>query len=497
MNLGQQFVMAISLAACSSITPPLDAGADSSQLPADAGAAVLDAGVDSGTLDAGPASARARWATAYPAAGTAAIATGPSDRVYVVGYVFGASTFGSTTLSPDSLGDFLLLALDTEGDVLWATSFGDPVVAREIQSPRITVDDDGDIITATTDRRFDNRQVANAVWIRKHSALDGSVLWERRLDPHWNPGSLDCQPDGDVVVGGHSYGSADLGQGAVPDGAISVLELDGATGSTQWLTTFGAGLLSGFAHDRVLVGARASDGHVIVFSHYRGAFDFGSDRMPVPPPGTEQLDASGLFLGELDGLGAPVIGRAVLPVAGPINDLLATDLAVRSDGFTILGHFRGTLDLGLGVRTTTNITGTLDGFVASYTAVDAPVWARATQSGWTYVAMAVGPSGESVSIGHSDEPDLARFGPGWSPPPAGSMTSLLMARLDGAGAPELRALFGTLAFAGDVAVDSLGNAYVAGAFCAQLDFGGPRLSCTEAGSTLHGFIASLPPGYLH
>jgi hypothetical protein len=374
---------------------------------------------------------------------------------------------GVSSNSGVSVGSYAAVRSPTGGAVRWARRFGGP---GEQLAYAVGVEPGGDVLVGgsfseTADFGFGpvNAGPTGAGYVARLGA-DGTPLWAKRLGG--NGGAIDVRqvagdPDGNVIIGGHMSGTVDLGDQPVTAAGqhdLVVVSYD-RNGKPRWGRRFGD---AGDQHVEALAVDRRGD--VVVMGWAEGRLDFGTG----PLPGTGALD---LFVAKLDTYGQTVWARRW----GNGQTVRGRGVAVDQEGrVTVVGHFTGYLDLGLGSM---GSGGGDDAFILRLDAGGAPLWNEVLggAGGQQATGVAVDDLGDAFVTGtFAGTIDLG----------GGSLTSaggndLFLAKLDGNGKEVWAQRFGDAASNGyltaSVAVDGTGAPLLAGIFDGVVDFGGGRL----------------------
>jgi hypothetical protein len=150
----------------------------------------------------------------------------------LTGIIEGTVQFGDHTVVSNGSVDCVIVAVDPEGSVQWARSFGGPWVDG---CNEVTIGADGSIVTSLdTDGGWDTPagpvpDLGFSDTLLMRLTRDGDVLWARHVG---GPGpqrgkAISVAPDGSVAFGGESFGELHV------EGDISAVP---GTGTGSWLT---------------------------------------------------------------------------------------------------------------------------------------------------------------------------------------------------------------------------------------------------------------------
>ena len=283
---------------------------------------------------------------------------------------------------------------------------------------------------------------------------------------------------GGPVITGAMAGTVDFGGGAMASAGgndVFVASLD-YTGAYVWAKRFG----DTAAQTGVDVAAD-KQGATIVIGDFAGKLDF--DGTVLTSAGSTDV-----FVAKLDGGGGVVWARRFGNNVAQNGKGIAVDDV---GNVYVTGSFSGTIDFGGGALTS---AGGTDVFVAKLDKDGNHVWSRqfgdaSAQSG---KAVAVDKGGNVVVAG--EVAGSIDFGGG--PLTSAGGNDLFVVSLDATGNMVWGKIFGNNAAqsAGGVAVDDIGNVYVAGPFAGKIDLGGGLL--TSAGGN-DIYVAKLTQGGLH
>ncbi len=294
------------------------------------------------------------------------IAVDASDNIYIVGTFMGTSDFNPgvaiNNLTSNGGDDNFVLKLDSNGNFVWAKSFGG---SGDEEARSVKIDNTGNVVligrfmnTVDFDPGAAVLNLASAgsrdVFIQKLSSA-GSLVWAKRVGgTDFDSGhALTIDSNDDIITSGMFQGTADFDPGVGISSLTSNGDLDvfilklNASGNHVWSksvggtnTDVGFGITSNSSND------------IFITGNFRGTVDFN------PGTGTNQLAAIGTsnncFILKLNSLGdylwsnnfgaAGGYGTGISIVSDIDDDVYAT------------GYFKGTVDFdpGSGI---TNLTG--------------------------------------------------------------------------------------------------------------------------------------------
>ncbi len=325
-------------------------------------------------------------------------------NVYFTGSLFGAIDFdpgsGTTKLTSNGANDVFLAKWSTDGEFLWAKSFG----GRQSESVEgLDVDASGNAYVAgsflgTVD--FDpGSGTTNLIsagdrdaYIAKFNA-SGELVWAKRVggSGHDNSSDVTVDSSGRVVIGGFFTGSVDFDPGAgtttLSSGKGFLLQLNEA-GVFVWARSVNASI-RGVALD--------GSGHALAVGGFSGTVDFD------PGNGATSLTAVGsgdVFVWKLDPSGQFVWARQL----GGSDFETSTGIAVDSGGSVYTtGSFSPTADFdpGPGVFSLTSLGGE-EVFISKLTSGGDFAWAVSLggEDSNRSNSIAVDATGNVVTVGY-------------------------------------------------------------------------------------------------
>jgi hypothetical protein len=183
-----------------------------------------------------------------------------ADGAILTGIIEGTVRFGDHTVVSAGNVDCVIVAVDPDGEVRWAQSFGGPWIDG---CNEVTVGADGSIVTSLdTDGGWDtpagpmpDRVLRDTLLLRLDR--DGRVEWARRVG---GPGpqrgkAISVAPDGSVAFGGESFGDVSVeGEAHTVPGTSSGSWMTRWTrdGELEWVVTWGGpgrDFVKGLLHD--------------------------------------------------------------------------------------------------------------------------------------------------------------------------------------------------------------------------------------------------------
>jgi hypothetical protein len=291
----------------------------------------------------------------------------------------------------------------------------------------------------------------------------GTHLWSKRFGAGGDQfaRTVATSPEGDVLLAGDMFGTADFGGGALTaNGRDALLVKLDANGDHVWSKRFGDGSEQSFGSVAV-----AANGDVIAAGDFFGTIDLGGG--PLVTAGN-----SDIAVVRLDAAGNHLWSKRF----GDVNEQRLTAIAVDGNGDTWLaGYFFGNgLDFGGGAL---SHGGSFDVFLAKLDADGNHLFSESFGDGSDQRAraIAVGPGGEVAIVGGAM--GVTDFGGG--PLTSSGNFDAFVALFDDAGAPQWSRRFGdgSEQQCWGVDVDASGSVIVAGEMGGAADFGnGPLTS---------------------
>jgi hypothetical protein len=366
--------------------------------------------------------------------------------------------------------------------VQWAELFGDD--ASQLATGA-AVDSHGNIYATGAFYgaiHFGNKTLISAgeadIFVLKLSP-DGKPIWGQQFgDGSLQDNSLVAVDASDnVFVTGRSPTPISLGGALVPAGLfVAKLDSDGKYVWGKGLTT-NAGCTGSDSNINGL--ATTLQGDVVLGGYYCGTIDFGEGLIS-----SDSVSRDG-FVAKLKGADGTVnaADQTWGKVFGQALSQELDGIAVDSAGSVLMaGTFSGSMSLGPGDFLSS--TGGSDAFIAKLTPAGLPSWHVKLGDGadQAMVAIAVDSTGGPIVTGTFE--GTVDFG-------GNKITkgTSFIAKYDSDGAYKWNNIITTTAVAASVALDSDGNAIVAGIFSGSVDLGKTPLNATGPG--LETFVAKL------
>lgn len=317
-------------------------------------------------------------------------------NVLVAGRFMGAADFGPVTLTAAGDCDAFVVKLNANGDVSWATSWGNSLYDTGIG---VGADAAGNVYALGI--RTDPAATANNDWhdVLKFSPA-GALTWTRSVATRHalSGGDLAVDASGNVYAAGTFQGVVDFDPGnrtqlfaSGVNYAGFVLKLTSA-GNYGWASTFygqGSGSTAGFsaAQSVALDGA----GNVIVGGYYGNSVDFD------PGNRTTTLPADGkAFLVKLNNKGSLAWAKALVRGEAGSFAYIYSLAADATGNIYATGNFYGTVDFdpGTGTHSRTSSGGS-DVFVMKLNSAGAFQWAETVggtgyDTGWGVAVSSAG-----------------------------------------------------------------------------------------------------------
>jgi hypothetical protein len=185
-----------------------------------------------------------------------AVAIGPSNEVFVAGFLW-----GQTTKHPQLDQKLVVAKLTSAGKMVWTSSFGK--AQRQTNPSDMAVDPRGDLIVIAGDKRVSDTPSdgIESEYVLKLEGASGNILWKEETDfpdAHRGPtgtGPLKVGPNGDVVL----FNSP----------GAPTRKLSGRTGAQLWASSIWASAVAVTDQGEIVttvgfgVAKLAGDGHVI------------------------------------------------------------------------------------------------------------------------------------------------------------------------------------------------------------------------------------------
>jgi hypothetical protein len=284
------------------------------------------------------------------------VAVDGSNDVIATGSFRASIEFGGGVLTAAGAAhDIYVAKFDATGNHVWSKSFGD---ASAQAAYGVAVDGSGNaIVTGFFDSsvNFGGGVLTSAggqdVFVAKFNAA-GNHLWSKGFGDADDQSASGVVVDGsgNVIALGYFYSSMDFGGGALNSagGSDAYIAKFDASGNHVWSKRFGNA-----SSDDVYGGAVDGSGNVIVTGTFHDTVDFGGGALTSAGDGD-------IYLAKFNASGNHVASKRF----GDVEDQWGNSVAVDGSGNVILaGAFRGGVDFGGGVRTS---TGGYDLFFAGF-----------------------------------------------------------------------------------------------------------------------------------
>ena len=432
------------------------------------------------------------------------VAVDSSGSTYVAGDFSGTVDFdpgvGTANLVSSGGQSVFVVKLNSSGGYVWAKQFGGTGTNH---GSSVAVDSSGNTYVAgsfTGSADFDpGVGTANLVSSGPTAAFvvklnsSGGYVWAKQFGGglSTNGSSVAVDSSGNTYVAGSFTGSADFDPGA---GSANFVSSGGQSAFVVKLNSFG-----GYVWAKPL-GSSVSGSSVAVDSlgNTYVAGIFTQTMWLDPGAGIAHLVPSGArdaFVVKLNSSGGYVWAKQF---GGTGEFTNGSSVAVDSSGNTyVAGDFSGTADFDPGVGTANLVSsGSTAAFVVKLNSSGGYVWAKqfsGTGASYGY-AVAVDSSGNTYVVGYFDW--TVDFDPGFGTANlvSGVSSAVFVVKLNSSGGYVWAKRFGGTgdSYGYAVAVDSLGNAYVAGRFSGTADFdpGAGTANLVSSGST-DAFVVKL------
>lgn len=394
--------------------------------------------------------------------------------------------FGLGTLTSAGDSDVVVAKFDTTGQTLWSRKFGD---ANAQTARGIATDMAGNIyIGGSFEGSIDFGAGAMAsvgnhdVFIAK---LDphGNAVWSKRFGGAGHDYNVGVRVDtqGNVVLVGSVWGTADLGAGSVAGGDnwdAFLVKLDPG-GNPIWNKRF---VGSGYEEAGAGIAIHAND-DIVVTGYMQGPIDIDGSHLAFS-------GGFDVFMAKFDAAGNHAWSRSF----GGIGNDRGHSVAMDSAGNIVLGgNIEATVNFGGGPLTS---GGSEDAFVAKFTPMGAHIWSKsyACAGPWESAADLAIDAADNIAFVSGIHWGTADYGGG--PLTTAGGRDPVVVKLDTRGNHIWSKRFGDAAihqYNGSVAVNPAGDVFIAGYFSGTMDFGGGPL---VAPSDVEGhmlYVAKLLP----
>lgn len=272
-------------------------------------------------------------------------------NLYVTGYFFGSADFdpgaNSEILSSEGYADAFVLKLNSDGEFIWARSFGG---AEYDYSMNINVDATGAAYTTgyfSEEADFNpgeeeyilSSQGSSDVFVHKLDS-NGTFQWAKSFGGFWNDDSFDAVLDdnGDLYVSGTFSDTVDFdpGEGTFELNAIgstdAFIQKLSSEGELIWVKGFG-----GQYEDVIYSICMDDDGGIYTIGDFEGTVDFD------PGEGVENYTAlsQDIFIQKLNSVGEFEWARPIVGQNSNYGIAIATD---NSQNIFATGFFAATAD---------------------------------------------------------------------------------------------------------------------------------------------------------
>jgi hypothetical protein len=413
------------------------------------------------------------------------VRTDAAGNVYILGSIYGTSTYGSTPITTSGSVDITLSKLTAAGVWVWTTTIN----SSTSDSPRsMAVAPNGDVYVSGT---YDSAPItigstphANAgsgdIFIAKYNT-SGALQWSAHAGGAGTDiaTGMAVDPNNDLIVGGYfqqstTFGSIALTRAGTTGSDVFAAKVNGSTGAWMWAKR-GGGTSSDFCRGMDV----DASGNVILVGTFRGTnSDFGSTLLTSNGGGTNndvlvaKLDNNGNWLWAIQGGGAQseIAYGAAVDAAG---NVYASGTALGSGSFGSVAYSTPSTTVG-------------DVFVAKATAAGV----------WQWVSTGGSASTLNDDIGYDVDVDASNnvfvtgninsagtFG-GLTTGYSGS-NDIFVAKLNSSGTWQWVMQAGNTDFEEglSIAADDAGSAYIGGTFSSSsVAFGGTTLSSNPVAS---------------
>jgi hypothetical protein len=389
------------------------------------------------------------------------------------------------------------------GDLAFAFSFGGP---QNDRAADVAVDASGNIVVAGHFKQTVDFDPSSGVqsrtskgdydlYVAKHTPT-GALLWVRTMGgTGWDESmAIELEPDGDVLLTGYFYGSADFDPGAGEARLSSAAGADGYVlklgndGSFRWVRQFaGSGDSGGTA-----ITADGSGG-IYVGGMYSGTVDVDPGSAVNNSTSKGALDA---FVVKLTAAGSYVFGKKF---GGSSGDEYVNGVAVGGDGHVqVAGSFHGSVDFDPSSTSEKKLTaaGGSDVFVQELSSTGSYVSARRVGGSGDDLAGDVAADSFGNVFVTGGFKGTVDFDPrdGTVSKTSGGDLDAFVLKLDSAAAFSWVYVAGgsSLDRGTDLALASDGGVALTGQFAGQANFRGGGI-LTSSGGTSDAFVARLAP----
>jgi hypothetical protein len=403
------------------------------------------------------------------------LAVDKSGNVLVTGYFAGTIDFGGGPLVSSIDGSIFLVKLDTSGSHIWSKSFGD--MGNPIAFGVAADSTNSAIITGALagSANFGGGTIASAggsdIFVAKMNA-SGSHLWSKRFGDVKNQHAYRVVTDSadNVLLTGSMEGKVDFGGGSLSSAGgedVFVAKLDLA-GAHLWSKRFGDG------SDQYAYGiATNSADDVLVAGTFDGTMNFGG--------GSLASIGTDAFVAKLDAGGAYLWSKRF----GDMGSQSATAIATDGAGAAyVAGNFTNVINFGDKAL----VADGPSAFIVKLDASSAHVWSKGFSNS-AINSIATDGSGNVYATGaFSGEADF-----GGGPFASAGGSDIFIVKLDALGEHQWSKRFGDVnasQVGTCVAANATGEAFLAGLFSGQANFGEGPLTSAGADDV---FVAKFSP----
>lgn len=369
------------------------------------------------------------WSKSFDEVHVVSVAADGEDNVYIAGFTSQDVDFGGGTLSVGDGTALFVVKLDSDGDHVWSKVYGGVDYYDTAGVNSIAVDSAGDVLIAGY----------------------YSYFLTLGLDTGWG-GELDA----------------------------FLAKLDGADGSPVFGKFFGV-MSEGAIAVSYGVAVDPDDDSVVVSGKYSGTVNFGGSSFTANSGGPWVIDLNkgDAFLAKFESDGDHLWSKSF----GDDDDAGANEVAIDGAGnIVVIGDFGGSVDFGSNTATLTDPwSSDMNVFLVQFSAAGVDQWSDGYGgTGWDEGRGVAVDSAGNVSVVVASS-GAVNFG-GSTLTSAGNM-DIFVAQFDDAGAHVWSDNYGDTDYqvADAIALDSFGNATIAGSLIGSVNFGGATLTSAVGG----------------
>ncbi|WP_437539531.1 hypothetical protein WME79_24410 [Sorangium sp. So ce726] len=367
------------------------------------------------------------WSKSFDEVHVVSVAADGEDNVYIAGYTSQDVDFGGGTLSVGDGTALFVVKLDSDGDHVWSKVYGGVDVFDSAGVNSIAVDSAGDVYIAG--------------YYSYYLTIGLDTSWADTLDAF-------------------------------------LVKLDGADGSPVFGKFFGVPYGTMAASFGVAVDP---DDSVVVSGTYSGTVNFGGSSFTANSGGPWIIDFNkgDAFLAKFESDGDHLWSNSF----GDDDYAGANEVAIDGAGnIVVIGDFGGSVDFGSNTATLTDPwSSDMNVFLAQFSAAGVDQWSDGYGgTGWDEGRGVAVDSAGNVSVVVASS-GAVNFG-GSTLTSAGNM-DIFVAHFDDAGAHDWSNNYGDSSYqvADAIALDSSGNATIAGSLIGSANFGGSTLTSAVGG----------------